>query len=446
MKKILLVATYIAVFLEHSEARLPKSQGELAAAFLMKKAGLLTKIQGHSKEIENLKANNEIYKFLISTIYTTDGRNAFSKWMKETFKNIYTTPLSAFCQKFAPLFTFLNAPLKHIIETEYNKLNNLPNCPKCINDITTPHEKFTATILANAFFPCRTGKFTAFAFGKDCTDFWGKNQHLGEIPAAKRVIQVPGVPSFYILSAKDKTSVARRYNEILKNCDNVVKKILWAMYVLETVDDTDVIEHLISIDIKLELNDFISKNELIKKYTNSKDFISISDKLINIKWPKASLDYDTVVPLPNTFILGDEKPKGTCMINTILNLLNIAGIDITNSPGREKIPGLTSTKDMQMLIDSNKFLKLEKLNFSNFINSLRYFSDKEVTDNERKIIANALNMQEKNVIISKNPYDAVWPNGEMFLKDLNGKDVTVKFGYGHDRTGYHMEITDIKPH
>ena len=45
-----------------------------------------------------------------------------------------------------------------------------------------------------------------------------------------------------------------------------------------------------------------------------------------------------------------------------------------------------------------------------------------VTDNECKIIANALNMQEKNVIISKNPYDAVWPNGKMLLKNINGKD------------------------
>ena len=75
------------------------------------------------------------------------------------------------------------------------------------------------------------------------------------------------------------------------------------------------------------------------------------------------------------------------------------------------------------------------------------FSDKEVTDNNHKIIANALNTQEKNVSISKNPYDAVWPNGKMLLKNINGKDVTVHFGYGgHDRTNYHMEITDIKPH
>ena len=497
MKKIVYFITVFTMLCGgDSEARLPKSQGQMAAALLMQKAGLTINIPtdwtqaNHDTKVGELMGNN-VYKFIIDTIYTTDGRNEFADWMKNAYKNCtYTTNGKTEWKKYDTTCYYNNSVCtnhsrgykqcqgkagEQWYNSSYPGDHNYQIAGITLNDA---NEKAEVIKLANALFPCWTGTFTAFFINGNCDESegkqltgskgcWKKAQDKGE-NTTDAVVEVigaglqdnklySGAPSLWVLSANNPNKQAERYNAILSQCNNIVEKILWLMFVLETVDDTNVIKELIKIG---QNGEKLSTAQIRRTYGS---IINKTKKGFNITWPTVTtVDYD-VVPVPNTFCLADEygnlAPRGTCIISTILNLLNISGrldkesdakISFPNRPSKETIPGLTRIQDF---ISSNSIFDeaVKTTSFETFVNILKKFITGHgglQQDNYEDIIAKALCLDNKNVTISTStPTEVKWNDREtMTLTDINGKDVTIRFGLSSELNSdsYHMEIVDIK--
>ena len=335
MKKIVYFITVFTMLCGgDSEARLPKSQGLVAADLLLTKAN----IKGQTRDR---------YKtFIIDTIYTTKGRNDFADWMKKAYNDCTYTcwqPKSTGQTKY-----------KKPSEGEINNYNQVrewkeyrtccyynlgtdeaPSFVKCCHDkhnhhsnskykigttsyndsynnqiagITpeNPNQKPSVIKLANAFFPCWTGTFTAFFISANSKNCWRQYKDDSTDNAAADVINVSGAPSLWVLSDSRTDVQAERYNALLSQCNNLVEKILWVMFVLETVDNPEVISNI------LDQEDVRTNWSIITTPSN---------------------ELYSVVPVPNTFYISYEKKDtnppvekdvhGTCMISTILNVLNV---------------------------------------------------------------------------------------------------------------------------
>jgi len=388
MKKIVyFITAFTMLYGVDSEARLPTKQGEVAVDLLLTKAN----IKG--------KTRDGYRKFIIDTIYTTDGRNNFADWMKTAYKNCryIKTDDSKDWKDLQDRYSWNNKLHCHIKVDEngklgenfysdsYDKLIEKIRDKRSTKTVQTskpatqsktqpdPNQKAEVIKLANAFFPCWTGTFTAFFISKnskDClkqyinsteTNVRGKTLPLNAEAAAK-VIQVSGAPSLWVLSDDDKVEQAKRYNALLEEINksqNIVNKILWVMFVLETVDDPIVAEMIINGND--EGDDSIS---------------SIAE---------FEADRYSVVPVPNTFYLdSNDEPHGTCMISTILNLYNIAQkidevkktpIDI---PDASKIPGVTNRGSLEKFVNSitnlSNNLFIQEPSFLNFLAIMHYIN------------------------------------------------------------------------
>lgn len=440
----------------------------MAAALLMKKA----EIANDSDGIEAIK-NIPIYKFIIKTIYTTDGRNDFAQWMKNAYNDCIrnnqlniTDNYTEHYDKFCCLFTAYPNPIKNI-QSEQK--------PEVIK-------------LANAFFPCWTGTFTAFFISANSKKYVGnaekiklfkKDNKTYTAPTTNDVITVSGAPSIWVLSADDNTEQAKRYNAILSQCNNLVKKILWVMFVLETVDDPEVIKNLISID---KDGNTLSNENITQTYGSP---VSIYNNKISIGWPTVTTPDYNVVPVPNTFYLdNNHNPHGTCMLSTILNLLYLCNVtDKLNDTGIDnnfRIPGLTSPNQIDMCITHKKLIPNPTASANNFITNLNNIMNADITNKTllgthlKELYKNKDNAGKYNELVEKYNRDVKdllikiktylelkippvivykkhedrkysWDYCKIELTTKGNKTITILLGQSGPSGGdFHVEITDIK--
>ena len=201
MKKIVyFITAFTMLYGLDSEARLPKSQGLVAADLLLTKADIV----GEDKDA--------FRDFIIDTIYTTKGRNDFAQWMKEAYQEC--TQISNGSREWKNC-----TQEQQLYHDTYRTLCELLKGVEVMYPISIIHifnsgPQQQIIKLANALLPCWTGTFTAFFISANSKKYvdnaekiklFTKDKETYTAPTANDVITVSGAPSIWVLSADDDT-------------------------------------------------------------------------------------------------------------------------------------------------------------------------------------------------------------------------------------------------